>query len=322
MTAPTAGATVSGTITIIANASDNVGVAGVQFKRDGANLGAEDTTPPYAISLNTTSVLNGSHALTAVARDADGNRTTAAAVTVTVSNLVSTIWPNEPFGMVPFNNQPWDALTGNGWNYLRRSSAQDSTIATDSAVPFSPSNELQITYTAGCCNDAEPAVHWLGLPNVKEIFTGWWVKLSPNWIPNPAGGGKITFLFANVGGQVYTNYYHPSDDGSVQGAPYRIGANTEWSPYGQKIWLPNVATTWINPGEWHRIEFYYRWETTPGVSGDGIIRWWVDGLLNGDHTDVHYPAASFLEFQIAPTVQYAGLQDRHMFMDHAYVSIR
>jgi len=86
MTAPSAGATVSGTITISANASDNVGVAGVQFLADGANIGTEDTSSPYSISYNTTALGNGSHAFSARARDAAGNTTTAAAVTVTVSN--------------------------------------------------------------------------------------------------------------------------------------------------------------------------------------------------------------------------------------------
>src|SRR5262249_18613675 len=70
LTSPTAGATVSGTITVSANASDNVGVVGVQFKLDGANLGAEDTASPYSVTWNTTTVTNGSHTLTAVARDA------------------------------------------------------------------------------------------------------------------------------------------------------------------------------------------------------------------------------------------------------------
>jgi glucose/arabinose dehydrogenase len=86
LTAPTAGATVSGTVTVAANASDNVGVAGVQFAVDGANLGAEDTTSPYSISWNTTTASNGSHSLTARARDAAGNTTTSSAVIVTVSN--------------------------------------------------------------------------------------------------------------------------------------------------------------------------------------------------------------------------------------------
>jgi hypothetical protein len=90
ITSPTSGATVSSTITISATASDNVGVAGVQFKLDGANLGAEVTTAPYSISWNTTTTSNGSHTLTAVARDAAGNTGTSAAVTVTVSNGVPT----------------------------------------------------------------------------------------------------------------------------------------------------------------------------------------------------------------------------------------
>jgi hypothetical protein len=85
---PTNGATVSGTsVTVAATASDNLGVAGVQFRLDGVNLAAEDTTAPYSISWNSTTALNGSHALTAVARDASGNTTTSTAVTVTTSNV-------------------------------------------------------------------------------------------------------------------------------------------------------------------------------------------------------------------------------------------
>src|SRR3989338_3897285 len=61
LTAPADGATVSGTVTISANASDNVGVVGVQFKVDGANVGAEDTTSPYSISWNSTTATNGTH---------------------------------------------------------------------------------------------------------------------------------------------------------------------------------------------------------------------------------------------------------------------
>jgi hypothetical protein len=86
LTAPTNGATVSGTTTVSASASDNVGVVGVQFKLDGTNLQAEDTTSPYSISWDTTSASNGSHTLTATARDAAGNTTTSSSITVTVSN--------------------------------------------------------------------------------------------------------------------------------------------------------------------------------------------------------------------------------------------
>lgn len=86
LTAPANGSTVSATVNVTADAADNIGVTGVQFKLDGVNLGNEDTSSPYSVSWNTTSASNGAHTLTAVARDAAGNTTTTNAVTVTVSN--------------------------------------------------------------------------------------------------------------------------------------------------------------------------------------------------------------------------------------------
>ena len=59
---------------------------GVQFKLDGVNLGAEDTSTPYSVPWDTNTAANGSHTLTAVARDLLGIRYTSNPVTVTVSN--------------------------------------------------------------------------------------------------------------------------------------------------------------------------------------------------------------------------------------------
>jgi hypothetical protein len=90
MTAPASGATVSGTVTVSANASDNVGVASVQFTLDGANLGAALTASPYQVAWDTTTASNAAHMLSAVAKDAAGNAATATPVPVTVSNSGST----------------------------------------------------------------------------------------------------------------------------------------------------------------------------------------------------------------------------------------
>src|SRR5260221_14373839 len=91
--APANGATVSGgSVSLSANASDNVGVAGVQFKLDGANVGAEDTTAPYSVSWDSTLATNGSHTLTAVARDAAGN-TTATTDTASAIKSISATTP-------------------------------------------------------------------------------------------------------------------------------------------------------------------------------------------------------------------------------------
>lgn len=86
ISAPANNAQVSGTVSVSANASDNIGVAAVRFFVDGAAVGSEDTAAPYAISWNSTLTNNGSHSITAVARDAAGNQTTSAAITVNVAN--------------------------------------------------------------------------------------------------------------------------------------------------------------------------------------------------------------------------------------------
>jgi len=89
ITSPAAGATVSGTIGIQANASDNVGVTRVDFLVDGSLL-SSDTTAPFAASWNTANAANGAHSLTVRAFDAANNQKTSAAVSVTVNNGTTT----------------------------------------------------------------------------------------------------------------------------------------------------------------------------------------------------------------------------------------
>jgi hypothetical protein len=107
LTSPLDQASVSGSITIAASASDDVGVVGLQFKLDGAPLGVETTSTPYSMLWNSATVANGSHTLSAVARDAAGNTTTATPVSITVSNttqapvgLVAALGFNEGSGTV------------------------------------------------------------------------------------------------------------------------------------------------------------------------------------------------------------------------------
>jgi hypothetical protein len=129
MTAPANGATVSGTVSVTASASDNVGVASVQFQLDGANFGSLDTTSPYSVSWNTTTSSNGSHTLLAIAKDAAGNSTTSASVTATVSNTADTTAPSVPGGLTATAvsssqiNLSWTASTDNvgvtGYNVFR-----------------------------------------------------------------------------------------------------------------------------------------------------------------------------------------------------------
>lgn len=95
LTAP--GATIAGSVTLSATATDASGVTQVDFLLDGSLL-ATDTSSPYSITWNTLTVADGSHTLTARATDAYGNVATSAGVSVTVDNTAPTVVITSPSG--------------------------------------------------------------------------------------------------------------------------------------------------------------------------------------------------------------------------------
>ncbi len=83
ITSPLNGATVSGSVVISSTASDNVGVAKVEFYLNGSLLGSK-ASAPYTYTWNTAG-LSGSQSLSAKAYDAAGNIGTSALVAVTMA---------------------------------------------------------------------------------------------------------------------------------------------------------------------------------------------------------------------------------------------
>jgi N-acetylglucosamine-6-sulfatase len=128
ITYPLSNSTISNNVTLKANAADNVAVAGVQFKIDGVNFGAEDVSGPYAIPLNALTLSDGSHLLEAVARDSAGNTATA----TTPFNVNNSSRPNIVFIMTDdqrFDTMQYMPLTNAllGPNSIKFSNAFDST---------------------------------------------------------------------------------------------------------------------------------------------------------------------------------------------------
>ena len=79
------GATVSGTVALEAEASDDQGVVIVRFFVDSILIDS-DTTAPYSIDWDTTTVADGDVTLTAEAEDAAGNVGSSGDVAVTIQN--------------------------------------------------------------------------------------------------------------------------------------------------------------------------------------------------------------------------------------------
>jgi glucose/arabinose dehydrogenase len=93
----------AGTLTLSAAATDNVGVAGVEFQLDGVQVGSTDTSAPYSVSVDSNQYASGQHVVRARARDAAGNLSNWATATVQFGGS-----RNQPAGFT--RNESW--ITG------------------------------------------------------------------------------------------------------------------------------------------------------------------------------------------------------------------
>ena len=228
ITSPTAGATVTGTISISAIASDNVAVAGVRFQVDGANIGSEDIAAPYSVSWDTRTVGNGLHALTAIARDAAGNVATSS-VSITVSNTV----PPSSTGLVA----AYGFGEGSGSTSSDRSGRGNT--GTLSGATWSTLGRFGSALTFDGVNDRENVNDSGSL----DLTTGMTLEA---WVYPTALSGWRTVIMKEVsGGLVYALYAH--DNGPWPAVYVRAGGVERKvagvSPLPLNTWT-HLATTY------------------------------------------------------------------------------
>jgi hypothetical protein len=205
-------------VTVSANASDAGSIGGVTFKADGVNIGTEDTTSPYSVSWNTTGIANGSHTLTAVARDPAGNTTTSAGVTVTVNNTAAP----SLIASYNFNEGSGTSLTDRTGRGHTGAVANATWAAgnTGGALAFNGSTSL---VTIADAND-------LDLTSAMTLEA--WVKpaaAAPNWrtiLMKERTGGLTYALYGDNAASRPTGYMSiSSSDRSVTG-PTALAADT------------------------------------------------------------------------------------------------
>ena len=126
ITAPTAGASVAGAVTIAASATSTIRITGVQFQVDGKSIAAKDTSSPYSTSWASTTMANGTHTLTAIATDAQGHSNKSSEQVNVANNTGSTggstppptgthagwyVTPTGSSGASGSATSPWDLTT-------------------------------------------------------------------------------------------------------------------------------------------------------------------------------------------------------------------
>jgi hypothetical protein len=138
ITSPTAGANLSGTVTLTANVTDNGAVAFVQFLAPGASS-ARISAPPYTQAWNTRNAANGTYNIQIYAEDTSGNFVYSTPISVTINNdltppTVSLVSPGAYVkGTIALNASASDA----GGVVSVRFYAGTTLLGTDTTSPYS-----------------------------------------------------------------------------------------------------------------------------------------------------------------------------------------
>ena len=304
ITSPASGATVSGTITVTAEASDNVGVAGVQFKYNGIDFDTEKTSPPYTATANTNSIADGTYTLTAVARDAAGNRATSDPVTVSVSNANASPPPQavkrfeETDASVTFS-LGWQSDSGWTWSggttaYSRVPGARATFTFTGTSVTWigyrSRNSGIARVFVDGVyVSDVDlfarssnelrvPAFTMKGLSNSSHTFT-----VEATGLKNNDAADTVVVVDAfDVPGPPVSR---------LQETDPAITYNGAWGgPDSSKSWSGDHATIASTPGAQATLSFNGTSISWIGYRGPdaGIARVYLDGSLAGE-VDTYSP---------------------------------
>ncbi|HSL20198.1 MAG TPA: hypothetical protein VK886_01590 [Vicinamibacterales bacterium] len=230
-------------------------------------------------------------------------------------NQAESRWPSEPAGFVALTDQSWTAVAAEHWS--RRSGPHDR-IVSDPAAPRSPESVLEYLYPAGFAGGVAPATHFFSLDNRKEVFIGLEWRTSDPWQAHASGINKIQFLYLAGSSDIAMVMFGTGGDA------YELRVLPQWREHRDSWLTPNATARPVTPGRWHRIEWYLKYESAYRA-GDGIVRWWLDGVLVGDYTNIRYPNdGGFVEYQMSPTWGGVGDTKRQADFyrfDHTYISI-
>lgn len=228
ITAPSNSSTVSGSsISVTATATDNISIVGVQFKYDNNNIGAEDTTSAYGVSWDSTAVSDGSHTLSAVARDSSGNLATST-VTVTVDNTAPVRSAGSPTGTLALNTTSTTlSLTTNEAATCKYSTS--SGTAYGSMTAFDTTGATSHSTTVSGLSNAGSYIYYVkcqdgqGNTNATDYSISFTVAADTT---SPSVAITAPTNSAIVSGSSVTISADASDDVSVSGVQFKLDGST------------------------------------------------------------------------------------------------
>lgn len=232
-------------------------------------------------------------------------------------------WPNEPDGSTQLLDCNFSSTPAAcGIQDVYSSAIQD----TDGTATVSPSGVIRSTIYAGNTsggmqlNYVTPSVYnewYVGIVfRTNAGFEGRTTANKTFFVRGPGTNG-----FFGLGGPpgstswpVYFGHNTASLDNSHTCA-FDLGL----------VCNPNAGSSNVARGSWAKVEAYFKKSTT-STSRDGIVRWWVNGVLVGNYTTMNYSPSGINEWVWSETWDGTVTNpipsvDWSYFIDHLHISI-
>jgi uncharacterized protein YjdB len=219
----------------------------------------------------------------------------------------SIAYPNEPAGFVKITEHrgdPWPS------DWVLHDPSNNISVIQDETAPNPGMGTIRYFYPKGLVAGTGPGLMYHGSGNqgsannmkvngqpVRELYLSFWIKHSTPWQQPDANVSKF-------------GYTYQQDPYGIHGASRNVlhfdiegASRTSFSPKISSEVLENGVAhvenlrwniEWrsMSAGTWRRFELYSRAASAEGVR-DGIVRFWVDGVLVGDHTNIRRSHHSF-----------------------------
>lgn len=230
------------------------------------------------------------------------------------------VWTNEPAGASVLLDCPFNSLNGCGILDVYFSSQ----ITSDSSAPVSPNSVVQSTLHAG--NASGGMQIGIAFPQTyREMYVGLMWRTNPQFEGRLVGnklffvrgpGMNGVFLF---GADRLTNGSNSMIFGTNTGGV----DNSHACSSGGLLCYPNAGPGTLTVGVWTKLEAYIKSSTT-ATSRDGIVRWWVNGVLAGNYINMNYGWSGLNDWTWSETwdgyVNPVPSVDWNHFIDHLHVS--
>lgn len=235
------------------------------------------------------------------------------------------VWPNEPAGASTVLDCPFISVTGCGITDEYSSGG----LTSESGGRVSPPSALGVRLAPGAGTGGGQWDYYYS--TVKEVFVGLSWGTNPGFqgrstcnkmffVIGPAGGGVFCFGTGQVGGGVPIVFSHNSSlsNGHACG--------------GDGLFCYPQTNVSVFPGQRYKLEFYIK-DSTTTTSRDGIMRWWVNGVLSGNYTNLNLYGGGWNRWTWTPTWDNCGgnqvcdlrgvlnTQEWVHYIDHLHISI-